>query len=466
MLSMRIVRRKRRIWPVLVPVLIIAAFTAAFLVLTKRYTGDTIRKGISIENTDVSWLTAEDARVLVEDRLKKSYGADMLTLTYAEKKWDIKLSDIDYSYKVGDAVERAFSIGREGNIFKKLIDSITLSKNGLKLDVDVGFDREKLRSRLEEIKKQCDSAAKNASVTYSGGKFEYTRDIPFRELDVDTNLKLVENYLSKRDFGDIELIVVEKEPEITYEDVKNVNSVISSFSTSFNRNDVNRTDNIKLACSRINNVLLMPGDEFSMNRELGPRTHANGYKQAPIIFKNELVPGTGGGVCQVSSTLFNAVLLAGLEVTEREHHSMPLTYISPGRDATITESSIDFRFRNNLSYPVLISAGVKGNKLNIGILGRKRDDGIEFRLKTKTIGVYKPKPEKIVLDESLEPGKKEVERKPINGIRVILYREAYRNGKLQWSEKLNEDYYRPVQGITRVSSDIRHRYHAQETPVD
>ena len=202
-MSMRIVRRKRRIWPVLVPVLIIAAFTAAFLVLTKRYTGDTIRKGISIENTDVSWLTAEDARVLVEDRLKKSYGADMLTLTYAEKKWDIKLSDIDYSYKVGDAVERAFSIGREGNIFKKLIDSITLSKNGLKLDVDVGFDREKLRSRLEEIKKQCDSAAKNASVTYSGGKFEYTRDIPFRELDVDTNLKLVENYLSKRDFGDI-----------------------------------------------------------------------------------------------------------------------------------------------------------------------------------------------------------------------------------------------------------------------
>lgn len=466
MLSMRVVRRKRRIWPVFVPVLIIAAFTAAFMILTKRYTGNTIRKGIRIENTDVSWLTAEDARALVEDGLKNSYGADKLTLVYEENKWDIKLSDIDYSFRVEDAVERAFSIGRDGNIFKKLIDSITLSKSGLELDVDVSFDRKKLRSRLEEIKEQCDSAAQNASVSYSGGKFKYTRDVPARELDVDTNLKLVENYLSKRDFGEIELLVEEKEPEITYEAVKNVNSVISSFSTSFNKNDVNRTDNIKLACSRINNVLLMPGDEFSMNRELGPRTHANGYKQAPIIFKNELVPGTGGGVCQVSSTLYNAVLMAGLKVTEREHHSMPLTYISPGRDATITESSIDFKFRNDLDHPVLINAGVTGNKLNISILGKKRDDGIEFRLKTKTIGVFKPKPEKIVLDESLEPGGKVVERKPINGIKVILYREAYRDGVLQWREKLNEDYYRPVQGITRVSSDIWQRYHALETPID
>lgn len=254
--------------------------------------------------------------------------------------------------------------------------------------------------------------------------------MPARELDVDTNLKLVENYLTKRDFSDIELIVGEKEPEITYEDVKEVNSVLSSFSTTFNRNDVNRTDNIKLACSRIDNLLVMPGEEFSMNRELGPRTHANGYKQAPIIFRNELVPGTGGGVCQVSSTLYNAVLLAGLKVTEREHHSMPLSYISPGRDATITESSIDFRFVNNMEHPVLISANVKGNKLTISILGKKRDDGTEFRLRTKTVGIYRPKPEKIVLDETLEPGQKVVERKAKNGIRVILYRDSYKNGVL------------------------------------
>ena len=373
---------------------------------------------------------------------------------------------IDYEYLIDDAVEKAFSIGREGSIFKKLVDSLSLSKNGLRLDVEASFNREKLRNILEEIKKQVDSKAQNALVIYSNGKFEFTSEVPARVLDVDTNLKLVENNLSKRDFGDISLLVKEEEPEITYEKIRDINSVISSFSTTFNRKDVNRTSNIKLACSRIDNVLLMPGEEFSMNRELGPRTLANGYKQAPIIFRSELVPGTGGGVCQVSSTLYNSVLLAGLKVTEREHHSIPLTYISPGRDATITEDSIDFKFRNNLGYPILVSAGVKGNRLDISIMGRKRDDGIEFRLKTKTVKVYKPEPEKLVPDQALEPGRKVVERKAVNGVRVIVYREAYKNGVLQWREKLSEDYYKPIQGVIRVSSDIWQKYQAQEKPVD
>ncbi|NLP07465.1 MAG: vanomycin resistance protein VanB [Clostridiaceae bacterium] len=463
---MTVSRRKSLKWFVYAAVMVIAAVTAAFLILSYKYTGDTIRKGISIEQTDVSWLTSEAAKNRVTEELKRYYDTDKLTLTYKESKWDIRLSDIDYSFKVDDAVEKAFYIGREGNIFRKLFDSLSLSRNGLKLEVEESFDRDKLRDILEKIKKECDSAAENAVVTYSGGKFEFTREVPFRELDVDTNLKLVENYLKKRDFRDIELIVDEKEPKVTYDKIKDINSVLSSFSTTFNRNDVNRTDNIRLACSRINNILLMPGEEFSMNRELGPRTLANGYKQAPIIFKNELVPGTGGGVCQVSSTLFNSVLLAGLKVTEREHHSMPLTYISPGRDATITESSIDFKFKNDSGYPILINAYVEGNKLHVSILGKKREDGIEFRLKTRTIGTYKPKPEKIVLDKTLEPNQRIVERKPINGIRVILYRETYKNGVLQRREKLYEDYYKPVQGITRVSSDIWYQYISQEMPVD
>jgi vancomycin resistance protein YoaR len=191
-----------------------------------------------------------------------------------------------------------------------------------------------------------------------------------------------------------------------------------------------------------------------MNRILGPRTQDNGYKEAPIIFKNELVPGTGGGVCQVSSTLYNTVLLAGLDVIERTHHSMPLTYVSPGRDATINENSIDFRFVNDSAYPVCLNAGVIGNRLIISMLGRKRDDGLVIRLKTQTIAVYTPKPEEIILDYTLPYGQKEVERKAVKGVRVILYREAYKNGELEWREKLTEDYYKPVQGRIRVSSDL------------
>jgi vancomycin resistance protein YoaR len=247
--------------------------------------------------------------------------------------------------------------------------------------------------------------------------------------------------------------VDERKPRLTYAELSAVNGIISSFSTQFNRNDVDRTDNIKLACSRIDNKILLPGESFSMNSALGPRTQDNGYKEAPIIFKNELVPGTGGGVCQVSSTLYNTVLLAGLDVIERTHHSMPLTYISPGRDATINEGSIDFRFVNDSKYPVVLDAYVSGSRLYISLLGNKNEDGLVIKLKTQTIGVYKPKPDEVVLDYTLPYGQKVVERKAVKGLRVVVYREAYKNGSLEWREKLSEDYYKPIQGIIRVSSD-------------
>jgi len=440
----------------------ITVLAAAFLILSYIYTGNTIRKGIVIENTDVSWLSAKDARQLVSQKLVSDYSNRELILTYGSSEWKVPLKDIGYGFLVDDAVQQAFQIGRKGNIFKNLFDSMTLLRNGQHLEAEETYDPEKLRMILQQIKKQCDSTAQDAEMTYKNGKISFKREKLYRNLDIDTNMKLVENHLVKRDFSNIELIAEEKEPRITYEEIKVIDSVISSYTTSFNRNDVNRTDNIKLACSRIDNKILLPGEEFSMNEELGPRTLANGYKQAPIIFKNELVPGTGGGVCQVSSTLYNTVLLAGLKVTEREHHSMTLSYISPGRDATITEDSIDFKFVNDLDHPVAISAQVSGNKLIIRILGRKRDDGIEIKLKTKTIGVYKPKPEQIIQDTTLQPGQKIVEREPRNGLRVVLYREAYRNGVLQWREKLNEDYYRPIQGIVKVSSDLYQQYKLRE----
>lgn len=195
-----------------------------------------------------------------------------------------------------------------------------------------------------------------------------------------------------------------------------------------------------------------------MNQVLGPRTLENGYKEAPVILKSELVSGTGGGVCQVSSTLYNAVLLAGLKVTERTHHSIPLTYISPGRDATINEDSIDFKFINSLDYPVCLQTDVNGKTLNIRILGRKDEGGRTYRLKTETVAVYPPEQDEVVVDYTLQNGETIIERKAIKGVRVILYRETYKNGTFLWKEKLTEDYYKPVRGKVRVSSFLFNVY--------
>lgn len=436
--------------------LIIAAIS--LLILAFIFTGDTIRKGVYIEETDVSWLSVNEAYDMVTEDISRVYSENIITLSHGSRKWDVRLNDIDYEFKIDQAVQHAYSLGRTGNIFIKIRDSILFYLNGQQIEVEVSFDREKLKSILEKIKKEYDSASKNAEMTYSNGLFSFTRESVYRNLDVDRNMDLIENHLVKRDFGNIELIIEEKKPKILYDEIKVIDSVISQYSTKFDKSDINRTDNIKLACSRINNKILMPGDAFSMNDALGPRTHDNGYKEAPIIFKNELVPGTGGGVCQVSSTLYNAVLLAGLDVLEREHHSMILSYISPGRDATITEDSIDFRFVNNLKYPICLHAEVIDNRLVMSILSKKRDDGIVIKLRTETIGVYSPKPDFVILDPKLEPNQREVDRKAKKGLRVVLYRETYKDGKLQSSKKLTEDYYKPIQGKVRVGSDLYEQY--------
>ncbi len=432
---------------------VVALCAAAMLILSQIYTGDTIRKGVHIGQTDVSWMTAQDARQMLAEEHAKAGGDRRITLSYGDRVWTITPEDIGYHYDIDDAVQQAYYIGREGGLFRKVYNSLVLANSGHQITIGEGYDSDRLLSIFHKIKKEIDTKPKDAEIIYEAGKISIKKGSNYRDLDIDRNIELVENQLSKGIFGSIELQVDERKPRLTYDELSAVNGVISSFSTQFNRNDTNRTDNIKLACSRINNRILLPGESFSMNGILGPRTRDNGYKEAPIIFKNELVPGTGGGVCQVSSTLYNTVLLAGLDVIERTHHSIPLTYISPGRDATINENSIDFRFVNDSGYPVVLKAYVSGSRLYISMLGKKRDDGLVIKLKTQTIGVYKPKPDEIVLDYTLPYGQKVVERKAVRGVRVIVYREAYKNGSLEWREKLSEDYYKPIQGIIRVSSD-------------
>lgn len=429
----------------------VIVLSVALLVLAYIYTGDTLRKGILIEQTDISWLSRTEAKDVVAQSISSKYPSEDFTLTYGDRQWVLKLTEINYKYLIDDAVEQAYLIGRTGSIFSKVYNSLLLSFKGIRINVGVDYDRVKLQSFIKKIKSECDTIAKNAEMAYVKGAIEFKHENIGRSLDIDRNTELIENHLRKREFGKIGLLVDEQKPHIVYEEIKEIDRVISHFSTEFSTGDVNRSDNIRLACSRIDNRILLPGEEFSMNQALGPRTLENGYKEAPIILKNELVSGTGGGVCQVSSTLYNAVLLAGLKVTDRTHHSIPLTYISPGRDATINEDSIDFRFINSLDYPICLQTDVNGRTLNIRILGRKNMDDRTFKLKTETIAVYSPEPDEVVVDHSLQYGERIVERKAIKGVRVILYREIYKNGTLLWKEQLTEDYYKPVRGKVRVS---------------
>ena len=462
---------KETVWKKWIYGLIIAvlAFAAVILFLATIFTGDTIRKGVSIEQTDVSWLTVNEAKKQVAENLESSFPGKSIKLAYGDRQWDLLLDDIGYGFSVDETIEKAFSVGRNGGMFSKVIRSMQLLLNKQQFRVETSYDRSKLKKILDRIKKEIDSIEKDAEITYTGGNIKFTHETVGTSLDIDRSMELVDNQLMKRDFRPVELQVDERKPHIVYSEIKEINSVVSYFSTRFNSTDINRSDNIRLACSRINGTVLLPGEEFSANEALGPRTIENGYKEAPVIIKNELIEGAGGGVCQVSSTLYNTVLLAGLDVTERAHHSMILSYISPGRDATINEDTIDLKFINDSDYPVCLQAEVTGNKVGIRILGKKRDDSYDIKLKTQTLAVVEPEKDEIVLDATLPSGEKVIEKKAVKGLRVALYKQIFDNGDLISEDKLTEDYYKPVKGKVRVSSDLFEMYMAAETgaiPVD
>lgn len=442
-----------------IAIILLLAVLISFLLLAAFMTGDTIRKGIKIEETDVSGLKMSDAKLRLLNGLNEKYRDGSFTLSYGSHKWTYGLDEISYGFLLDDVVEKAYSLGRTGSVFQKVFTAVGMAMNGHSLVIDTNYDKNSLIAILNKIKNEVDVAEKDAGIKYEKGNMEFIKETTGKLLDIDRNEKLVENHLGERDFDDIRLVVDNIQPAILYENIKNIDSVISSFNTKFNPGDKNRSDNIRLACSRINGRILLPGDEFSMNDTLGPRTVENGYKDAPVIFKNELISGPGGGICQVTTTVYDTVLKAKLDVLERSHHSMPLGYVSPGQDATIAEGSIDFRFRNSLDYPICLAASVKGDTIDIRILSKRNLEAYVVKLTSVITGEYPPGEDEIQIDDTLADDERIVVREARKGTRVILYRDTCtRDGKLVEREKISEDYYKPVNGLIKVSSNYYYQY--------
>lgn len=162
--------------------------------------------------------------------------------------------------------------------------------------------------------------------------------------------------------------------------------LLSSFSTKYSVRATARTTNLKLAASKINGTVLMPGETFSYNKVVGARTIAAGYKEAPIYVSGEVVDGLGGGICQITSTLYNAVVYANLDIVERTNHQFVPSYVTASRDATVVYGSLDFKFKNNRNYPIKINCSVSGGIANFQIFGLKQDDDYDVEISSYETG--------------------------------------------------------------------------------
>ena len=226
--------------------------------------------------------------------------------------------------------------------------------------------------------------------------------------------------------------------------------LLSQFSTSFTSSGYNRSNNIILSSAKLNGPVLMPGEEFSYNQAVGQRTRAAGFREAGAYSNGKVVQEVGGGICQVSSTLYNAVLYANLEIVERTNHYFNPGYVKAGLDATVSWGGPDFRFRNNRNYPIRIVTDTSGKKLKVYIYGLKTDDDCTVVLDPRYISSV-PYKTTYQNDASLATGETRVVSSGSNGCKTATYKYVYdKNGTLISSECISRDTYSPHNKVVAV----------------
>ena len=291
---------------------------------------------------------------------------------------------------------------------------------------------------------------------YTEAKDAYYNKEPFEifpEVEgVDFNVEEAKELL-KEDKEEYVIKLIITKPKVTIEDLSEIafKDMLSTFSTKYDASNTARTTNLKLAASKINGTVLAAGQEFSYNKVVGERSIAAGYKEAKIYSNGEVVDGLGGGICQISSTLYNAVVLANLDVTQRRNHQFVTSYLPAGRDATVVYGSQDFKFKNTRKYPIKLVASVSNGIAKISVYGIKENPDYEVSLQTSTISTI-PFATVYEDDASLPAGTEKVKQKGSNGMVTETYKIVKSNGAVVSKTLLSRDVYNAMQKIILKST--------------
>ena len=342
---------------------------------------DTIVKGVRAEGKDISGMTTAEAQqylqTLGDEKVKP------LTFTYGEQTFTINPADINFKANVDEATRQAHSFGRGGDWSHNIQSQIRCALNGRNVTLTAGYDAELLNARLNDIAAQINQQPSNAYcyLNPDGSIGKVNGEIGYR-LDTEKVAQSLKTPLETLNVPDsIALEPKEVLPFVTTEDIAAIDSILGEYSTSYYPGA--RGDNIALAASYLNDRIVKVGWEFSFNDTVGERTYAAGYQTAGVIINGRAEQDVGGGVCQVSSTLYNAVLLAGLTPTVRTAHFFPSTYVAPGRDATVADGQIDFKFRNDLPHNVYLLSSAWGSTVTVYVLGTQADlNGAKIELES------------------------------------------------------------------------------------
>lgn len=341
------------------------------MVHVKADSKETIAKGVYIGSVDVGGMTKQEAHDAVDayvDRLMQTNFSLMGPIGYM----NITAEEMGITTDVDTVVEEANAIAKYGDLISRFKETKDLEKEHKVVDLPLTLDKQATANKIYEHRDELNIAAVDNSFRIENGNFVF---IPGK---TGNEVNIVESVYSIRDFinddwspekTEIALVIDEVQPRGSEEELSKLTSVLGTFQTNFGSSAAGRAQNVRNACSKINGTILYPGEEFSTYEKISPFTQENGYGVAGAYENGQVVESVGGGVCQVATTLYNAVIRAELDVTMRYNHSMMVSYVPPSDDAAIAGTYKDFRFKNNMDTPVYIEGTSDGGILTFKVYG-------------------------------------------------------------------------------------------------
>ena len=427
---------------------VLFAFAALFM-CTKQVKASTICNGIYINGQSVSGMSSSEATAMIQNYLDSAAVAEIVLSSPTGYKVSFTPSQVGMKWVNTDIVKEAEGYGKKGNILQRYKQMKELENTNLNYSIDVEYDRQAIVNIINSNMENFNQEAVNYELSKSEDGFEIKTGQAGIIVDASASADMIIDYLKSDWTGEsaeIELISVVDEPLGDAGELSQIKDIIGTYTTAYKASGSARCGNVMNGCSLINGTTLYPGEQFSVLEHLVPFTAANGYQLAGSYMNGLVVDTLGGGICQVSSTLYNAVLNAELQVDERQNHSMIVDYVSPSGDAAIAESSgKDFKFTNNTDYPIYIEGyTTKDKTITFNIYGvETRPDNREVKYRSEVLERTVPDYENIIQDASQPIGYTSVTSAHA-GIKARYIKEVYVDGVLQSSEEINKSNYKMV----------------------
>ena len=416
-----------------------------------------IKDGVYIGSIDVSGMTADEATKAVE-----SYVAGLqdywVTLVGPKDSLRYQMKDLGLAAQTEAAVSEAVSVGNAGSLIKRYKALQDLEKEDYVVDMGLSIDKQLTGNNIHDKRSKIDIKSINNGLKKEGNKFVYVEGQAGNEVDIVVAVNELNEYIStewiKNPVSEAEftLASVESQPRGTEEELAVVKDLIGGFSTYYKNVNQGRNNNVENGATKINGSILYPGEQFSVYETVSPFTRENGYALAGAYSNGEVIESLGGGICQVSTTLYQAALAAELEITQRSSHSMTVGYVDFGGDAAIAGTYKDLKFVNNYDFPIYIEGTYNGEMITFNIYGvETRDKNRKVKYETEEISKSDPGTEYTFSDE-YEVGRMVETKYKYVGYVVKYWKIVTVNGVQTEKTLVNKSTYRPSIGKVTIGT--------------